>query len=690
MNVMMMSMVLWSPDAFGITSFGTVSAKVWIQLFAWASFFGTAIVMVLLAPSMAAYALDELLERRLSAELLLVVGAAAAMAVSCWNMLLGEHRVYFEVACAIALASTIGKWLQASARQQAVDALKARGDWIPSESLVLLNEQWESIPTEEVKCGAFVRVSPGRRIPLDGEVTSGKAFVDEQLLTGESLPLAKSPGDNVYGGSLNIDGDLVIRVAKQLDEGVFARIRNLVEQALSQRGRWQRRVDRVTQWFLPTIAVFAAFTVYYHAAWGGASWETGMLHGLTVVLIACPCALGLATPLAVWSALAGGAREGIVVGNSDALGRLSNVDALFVDKTGTLTSSVCQVERIEWAPDVDQAFATRAAALLAMQSQHPLSRALAAHFAVPKGASSQMRVHPGAGIEGIISEKDDFANRSVVLPSLPLDGTRVLLGSEAFLISQGTQIPIWRTGPDSELARATSPTCALAWDGQVQAVFHFCETFRDESDAFIQKCKESKIEVTLLTGDVSADAAALQRKLNIPVFVGVSPEEKLRIVAASVSQGRRTAMVGDGVNDAPALAAVDIGIAMGCGGDLSRQTAGICLMNDDLLGVLRAREWGKAMERTIVVNLIWACVYNVVGVALAMAGCLTPLLAAPAMLLSSVFVVRNSLSLPNRVNTIDTRQVYKQSPKKADPSKDVSLRNSLGRESIPSALVKTC
>jgi P-type E1-E2 ATPase len=453
--------------------------------------------------------------------------------------------------------------------------------------------------------GDLVRVLPGERAPIDGLVLVGQAAFDEHIATGESRPVVKSAGAAVHSGSLNLDGDIWVQVTAAAGQDLVSRMLQLVRDARRQKGRHERLADRIAAWFTPLVCVIAVAAGVWHGVADGA--DRGILVGLAVVLIACPCALGLATPMAIWSALGRAADLQVVFRSGAVIERLAQVATVCFDKTGTLTRGLPEVTAFVPAHDADGETSLR---LGSRTSTSP----------------AEVRTFGGRGV----AQVDDAGN--IV----------ALLGSARWIAELNLEIPSELTSQLAATNAADSPLSFLACDGVVLGAFVFRESLRPEAAAALADCRALNLKTLLLTGDRGGRAASVARQLGVEALADQLPEDK---VDSLRQLGGKVAMVGDGLNDAPALAAADVGIALGCGADLSREAAGVCLLADRLDRV----PWSIALARKTVQvvrqNLFWAFVYNIGGVALAAAGRLNPMWAAGAMGLSSVIVIVNSLRL---------------------------------------------
>ena len=549
----------------------------------------------------------------------------------------GAPLVYFEAAAVITALALLGQVLELKARSRTSSAIRALLDLSPKTARRIVAEGREvDVPVEHVAAGDRLRVRPGERVPVDGTIEDGTSWVDESMITGEPIPVEKTPGSAVTGGTVNGAGGFVM-AAQRVGEGTtLARIVRLVAEAQRSRAAIQQLADRVSAWFVPAVVVAAVATF---ASWMVLGPEPRFVHALAsaiaVVIIACPCALGLATPLSIMVATGRGALSGVLVKNADALERLAAVDVLVVDKTGTLTEGRPAVAALEAVAPFTKDEVVRLAAALERASEHPLGAAIVAAAGTgPLPLVSEFRSVTGRGVAGRVAGHD------------------VLVGSLRFLEEarvETTALAALAAAHQEEGRTAVT----VAVDGRPAGLVAVADPVQASAPAALAALRADGIEIVLLTGDSRRSAAAVARSLGIARFEAeVLPEEKGAVVERLREEGRVVAMAGDGVNDAPALAAADVGIAMGTGTDVAIESAAVTLLNGDLAGLVRARRLGRATMRNIRQNLAWAFGYNLLGVPLA-AGLLypvfgvllSPMVAGAAMSLSSVSVIVNSLRL---------------------------------------------
>lgn len=625
-NVMVFTMALWARDLDA--SAGPLDS-VLADLFRYLALLFTIPVMGLLGRPLVDNALAFMFTRRLSTDLLLLTGIVAALIVSIVSVMRNDGPVYFEVACTVLVLVTLGRWLEARSKLRAGDALRNLRSLIPDSVRKVDVDQERMVATSEVQPGDVIRVLAGERVPCDGTLVRHAASLDEQMLTGESSPVFREIGQFARAGALAIDYDVWIDVTAPSSQSTAHRFMELVRQSLENRGGYVRLADRVAQRFLPIVAATAIATAVFHGIRDDLGSAT--LAGLAVVLIACPCALGVATPLAVWVALGRAARIGVLFRTPDALERLALVNAVRFDKTGTLTAGSAEIADVRTIGKTSPADLWSDAAALAAASSHPYSRAIA-QAAVERGVSRSnisgaVRCVAGGGV---IANSDE----------------PIALGSVDFLLANGFR----SFGPFP----TDNSICAIGRGETMRGYFIIDEQMRLEAKAAVQKLIKMGLQVGILTGDFPARAAAASAKLGVDACGGLSPAAKVEAIRQAKAKHGTVAFIGDGLNDAAALAAADVGIAMGCGADLTRDVADVCLLGNDLRGLCDAISLAKQTRRVIRQNLFWALVYNVGGIGLAVTGYLNPIWAALAMVISSLSVLANSLRLATASEVVDT------------------------------------
>jgi len=552
----------------------------------------------------------------------------------------GTPPVYFEAAAAITTLVLLGQVLELRARSRTGTAIRALLDLSPKMARVLRDGREEDIPLEQLQVGDRLRVRPGEKVPVDGVVLKGSSSIDESMVTGESMPVRKESGDHVIGSTVNGTGSFMMRAEHVGRETLLAQIVQLVSKAQRSRAPIQRLADQVSGWFVPAVIAIAVVTFL---AWAWFGPEPRLAHALVnavaVLIIACPCALGLATPIAIMVGTGRGARAGVLIKNAEALERLEKVDTLVVDKTGTLTEGKPRVVSLIAAPGQDENELLRLAASVEQGSEHPLAAAV-------------VSVARDRGLD--LSNASDFQSLTGRGVIGKVDGHTVAAGNENLL----QELSIRRNGLShraEEIRRAGQTVIYAAIDGEQAGLLGISDPLKPTTAGALRDLKAEGLKVVMLTGDNRVTAEAVAGSLGIEQFeAGVQPERKAEVVRRLQERGRIVAMAGDGVNDAPALAQADVGIAMGTGTDVAMESGGITLVRGDLAGIARARKLSRATMRNIRQNLFFAFLYNSLGVPVA-AGVLypffgvllSPILAAAAMSFSSVSVISNSLRLKN-------------------------------------------
>lgn len=581
-------------------------------LFAYLIMFLCTIVMVVLGVPIARDSLVGLATRRrlrLDTGLLITIGVFAAFVLSVLHTLRGEGPLYFDTAAMILVLVTLGSYLESGAKLRAARDAYAFFNAIPSTARVKRDDQAVQISTTDILPGDRVIVLPGETIPVDGQITEGRAHVDESSLTGESQPRPLAPGDRVLAGSISVDGLIHLTATSTGDDRTISRMRELLERARAEQPHVQRAADQISAIFVPAVVVLAvALFVWW---WRAGDAATGLMTALSVLLISCPCALGLSAPLATWSALGRAARRGILIGSGAVLERAASVRHVFFDKTGTLTTSQMRIVKISPAHGVSEEEALTLAAAVESGSTHPVARAIvaAAHDrGIHPPLPGSLTVIPGVGVEANVN------------------GRVLRIGNAA-----GLKI----TEPHADAGPV------LVESGRVLARFILAEQVRDGAKACLTRLSTMGVGVCVLTGDQATPAGALARELGVAVQSQLLPGDKLHRLTSWRAEHARgaVAMIGDGINDAPVLAAADVGIAIGGGADLARQAGNVHLISDNLARVPDFFALARHAHLRIRLSLAWAFGYNAVGIALAATGRLSPIFAASAMVLSSLVVV---------------------------------------------------
>ena len=536
----------------------------------------------------------------------------------------------------------LGQVLELRAREQTSGAIRALLDLSPKMARRLRADGTdEDVSLDQVMVGEKLRVRPGERVPVDGEIIEGRSAIDESMVTGESMPVTKSVGEKVIGGTMNQSGGFVMRADKVGRDTVLAQIVQMVAQAQRSRAPIQRLADLVSAWFVPAVIVAALVAFAVWSIWGPEPRFTyGLIAAVSVLIIACPCALGLATPMSIMVGVGRGAQSGVLIKSAEALERMEKVDTLVVDKTGTLTEGRPSVVAIKTANGVSEADLLRLTASLERSSEHPLAAAIV-RAANERGLAL-------AAVENFDSPVGKGVTGSV-------EGGKLVVGNQRIMSEAGIETASLASAAD-EMRKEGATAIFVALDGKAAGIIAIADPIKKTTPSAIAALQAAGIRVVMLTGDNKTTAQAVAAKLGITeVEAEVLPEDKSKVVARFRAQGRAVAMAGDGVNDAPALAAADVGIAMGTGTDVAMESAGVTLLKGDLNGIVRARHLSAATMANIRQNLFFAFIYNAAGVPIA-AGVLypflgillSPIIAAAAMALSSVSVIGNALRL-NRV-----------------------------------------
>ncbi len=551
----------------------------------------------------------------------------------------GDVAVYFEAATVIVALVFLGQILELRARARTGDAIRALMNLAPKTARRIQPDRTEQdAPLENILSGDLVRVRPGEAVPVDGIVLEGRSSVDESLISGEPVPVEKATGSRVTGGTINRNGTLVVRADRVGSDSVLSQIVNMVAAAQRSRAPIQKLADRVSGWFVPAVVIIAVMSFFAWLILGpDPSFIYGLVAAVSVLIIACPCALGLATPISIMTATGRGAQSGVLVREAAALERLAAVDTLIVDKTGTLTEGKPRLTEVLVHPDFPENRLLMLAASLEKASEHPLAEAIVAG-AEARGVVlmpvSDFEATNGKGVAGLV------------------DGDRVLAGNVVMMMNAGIDTTVFADHAEG-LRRNGRTALYVAVNGQPAGLLALADQVKLNAVEAIRGLRADGIRVIMATGDNAVTAAAVAQALGIgEVTADQLPESKKALVERLRAEGRIVAMAGDGVNDAPALAAADVGIAMGTGADVALESAGMTLLKGDLSGIVRARVLSKATLSNIRQNLLFAFGYNAIGVPVAAGllypvtgSLLSPMLAAAAMSLSSVSVVANALRL---------------------------------------------
>ncbi|GBG02041.1 copper-transporting ATPase [Azospira sp. I13] len=580
-------------------------------------------------------------------DLLVALGTSAAYGLSVYllwrNTDTRMPHLYFEASAAVITLVLLGKWLETRAKRQTTDAIRSLNALRPTVARVLIEGQEVSIPVQQVAIGDKVVVRPGERIPVDGTVINGQSHVDEALITGESLPIAKAPGDQVTGGSVNGEGLMVLRTIAIGTETTLARIIRMVESAQAAKAPIQRIVDRISAVFVPVVLSIAILTFIVWVLLL-ADWEVALINAVTVLVIACPCALGLATPTSIMAGTGVAARHGILIKDAEALEIAHSVTAVAFDKTGTLTEGKPMLVAVEAVEGMDKNNILQLSAALQKTSDHPLAHAVlemakSQRLAVPDTVNA--KALPGRGVQGVVG------------------GEILMLGSTRLMLESGT-------APARLLERAAAlekQGRTISWllrsrgnETETLGLLAFGDAVKGASYQAVANLHKLGIKTVMLTGDNQGSANAVAENLGIDeVWAGLLPEDKASIIQDLRDRGYVVAMVGDGLNDAPSLVAADVGLSMSTGTDVAMQAAGITLMRGDPRLVADSLDVSRRTYGKIKQGLFWAFAYNILGIPLAAAGMLSPVVAGAAMAFSSVSVVMNALLLRRWRSASDIR-----------------------------------
>jgi Cu+-exporting ATPase len=551
----------------------------------------------------------------------------------------GAVPVYFEAAAVIVVLVLLGQVLELRARERTSGAIKALLNLAPKTARRVREDGAdEEVTLDLIQAGDRLRVRPGEKVPVDGELVEGRVSVDESLVTGESMPVTKEPGAKVIAGSINRTGSFVMRAEQVGADTLLSRIVQMVAEAQRSRAPIQRMADQVSGWFVPAVIAVAVIAFAGWAIFGpDPRFAYALVAAVSVLIIACPCALGLATPMSIMVGVGRGAQAGVLIKNAESLERFEKIDTLVIDKTGTLTEGRPAVTAIKPAPGFNEAELLRLAASLERGSEHPLADAI-------------LRAAKDRGLT--LSEARDFDSPVGKGVLGIVDGKRIALGGARLMTEQGVDLSSLES--DAEALRREGATAIFATvDGKLAGLLGVADPIKATTAEAVRALKAEGVRIVMMTGDNRTTALAVAQRLGIEeVEAEVLPEDKAKVVQKLRAEGRSVAMAGDGVNDAPALAAAEVGIAMGAGSDVAIESAGVTLLKGDLQGIVRARRLSRAVMRNIRQNLVFAFVYNVAGVPIA-AGVLypafhlllSPQIAAAAMALSSVSVITNALRL---------------------------------------------
>lgn len=551
----------------------------------------------------------------------------------------GAVAIYFEAAAVITVLVLLGQVLELRAREKTSGAIKALLDLAPRTAVrVRADGSDETVPIDTLQPGERLRVRPGEKVPVDGELVEGKGTVDESMVTGEPMPVPKAPGSKVTAGTINQTGGFVMRAEKVGADTLLSQIVHMVAAAQRSRAPIQRMADKVAAWFVPAVIAVALLTFGAWLLWGpDPAFSYALIAAVAVLIIACPCALGLATPMSIMVGVGRGAQHGVLIRDAEALERMEKVDTLVVDKTGTLTEGRPKVVHVEAAGGFQADDLLQKLASVERASEHPLAMAVV--------QAAQERGLPLSDVTGF----DSPVGKGVVGK---VDGVDLASGAAKFLAEHGVDVAPLQAAAEEQRARSAT-VIFVAFGARLAGFVAIADPVKETTPAALKGLRQAGVRIVMLTGDGKTTAESVGRELGIEEVVAeVFPEDKANIVQRLRGEGRVVAMAGDGVNDAPALAAADVGIAMGTGTDVAMESSGVTLLKGDLMGIVRARRLSQATMRNMRQNLFLSFAYNVAGIPLA-AGVLypffglllSPVVAAAAMALSSVSVIANALRL---------------------------------------------
>jgi heavy metal translocating P-type ATPase len=583
--------------------------------------------------------------RDASMDTLVAVGVSAAYAWSVFALIADREDVYFEVAGIVVAFILLGKHLEHLARTRAaagIDALLRRA---PKQASVIDPDGTERIiDAGAIEPGMRFRVRPGEQVPTDGRVAEGASALDESMVTGESVPVERAAGDDVIGGTINVDGTLIVEATRVGSETTLAQIAKLVEEAQTRKANVQRLADRVARIFVPIVLLIAAATAAGWLAWGDGGTGDAVRAAVAVLIVACPCAMGLATPAAIMAGTGAGASRGILIRGGEVLEACRTIDVVLLDKTGTLTEGRLEVAASIPLEGEDLRTVERNLVAVERGSEHPLARAIVERFATPPAPAGALleigrRPAPETAVTGFRAHRGRGAEAIV-------DGERVIAGSPELLFEERQMGCADLAMERERLERTGCTVISVAWGGRERGIVALRDRLRPTAPEAVRALHDLGLRTAILTGDNRAVAEQVAGSVGVTeVIADARPDDKIAAVDALRARGARVAVVGDGVNDAPALAAADLGIAIGTGSDVAIASADLTLVGDDPARIATAIELSRATYRVILQNLGWAFGYNIVLIPLAACGVVTPALAGLAMALSSVSVVTNALRL---------------------------------------------
>lgn len=571
---------------------------------------------------------------------LVAIGTGAAFIYSMLNTLFPDvfsgtpsnSHVYFDTAAVIITLILMGRWFESRAKSKTGSAIKKLLELKPQKVIVVRNNNEIEISIDELQVGDIVVVKPGAKIPADGKIISGLSSVDESMITGESFPVEKNVNSKVIGGTINKTGSFEFEVTAFGDNSVLGQIIKMIETAQGSKAPIQKLADKIASVFVPIVIVIAFLTLIGWLTIGSADFSTSLINFVAVLIIACPCALGLATPTAIIVGTGKGAQNGILVKNAESLELAHKIDTVVFDKTGTVTTGKLKVNSV-YTNGISEKDLVQMVASLEQRSEHPIAQAIVYHAK----ASEINLIKP-----------DSFDSLTGLGITGKVNGSDVIIGNSAFMQSNSISYRNFES-VISDLSQNSNTLIFTAINNQVKGIISIEDTLKDDSKEVIDNLKSMKLRTVMLTGDNHVSAKSVADKIGFDEFKAeVLPEDKIKIVSEYQKNGKVVAMVGDGINDAPALVQSDVGIAIGTGTDVAIESGDIVLMSGDIHGVLKSIKLSRLTLKTIKQNLFWAFIYNIIGIPLAAFGLLNPMIAALAMSFSSVSVVSNSLRLKGK------------------------------------------
>ncbi|RMH01115.1 MAG: cation-translocating P-type ATPase [Chloroflexi bacterium] len=621
MHVMVISIMLYWREWTGRASADTQWLADFFQIMLLAA--ALPVVLILGIPILRA-GLAGLLRLKPNTHTLIAIGAFSAFGLSVRNLLLGNGRVYFDTAAMLLFLVAIGHWLELRAQKASSETIEKLWQHLPLEATWITPEGEKRVPVEEIPKGARIRVRPGERFPVDGVIATGMGDVDESWLTGEAKPVSRRSGERVLAGTVNLDGSFEVVTTAVGHETVMGQIGKLLHQALWQRAPIERLADRLAAFMVPTAVLIALATFIYWSTHENP--ETGLIYALSVLLIACPCALGIATPLTLWVGLGQAAQAGVILRQTGVLEKLAQTGAVFFDKTGTLTKRPIRLQTFLTAPGISPEQFWQYVAAVEYHSEHPLAEAIVDYMPRPDMllTAKNFQAMPGRGVTATVDNKVIF------------------VGNRGLMSEAGLYLPLALEETANTWHTQGLTTIYVGWEGQVRGLMGLGETAREETAETLQQLQAMGLHVAILTGDDIAAGKRWAETFNIPVFAQQTPQEKVAHIQAETTP---TLMVGDGVNDGLALAAANVGLVVPHGTDIAQAAAEAILLTDDLRTIPWLIRLAQKAMHIVHQNLGWAFVYNLVGIGLAITGHLQPVLAALAMVISSSIVTSNALRL---------------------------------------------